>query len=58
MMKFKERNYSNLILASASQRRLELLLQIFPTIPIEVVVSEQDESFKENNDPVERVLAS
>ena len=48
-------NYSKLILASASPRRLELLLQIFPTIPIEVIVSELDESFKENEDPVERV---
>jgi septum formation protein len=55
MMKFKDRNYSKLILASASPRRLELLLQIFPTIPIEVIVSEQDESFKENENPVERV---
>lgn len=55
MMKFKDRNYSRLILASASPRRLELLLQIFPTIPIEVIVSELDESFKENEDPVERV---
>jgi len=44
-----------LILASASPRRLELLQQIFPTIPIEVVVSEQDESVKENESPVERV---
>ncbi len=55
MMEFKDRKYSKLILASASPRRLELLLQIFPTIPIEVVVSEQDESFKKNESPVERV---
>ncbi len=55
MMKFKERNYSKLILASASLRRLELLRQIFPTIPIEVIVSGQDESFKKNEGPVGRV---
>ncbi|MGR3221422.1 MAG: Maf family protein [Candidatus Anammoxibacter sp.] len=52
---FNGRNYSKLILASASPRRLELLLQIFPTIPIEVLVSEQDESFDGNESPVEHV---
>ncbi|MGR3320274.1 MAG: Maf family protein [Candidatus Anammoxibacter sp.] len=53
--KFKGRKYSKLILASASPRRLELLRQIFPTIPIEVITSEQNESFDENESPVERV---
>ncbi|MGR3177502.1 MAG: Maf family protein [Candidatus Anammoxibacter sp.] len=52
---FNGRNYSKLILASASPRRLELLLQIFPTISIEVLVSEQDESFDGNESPVEHV---
>ena len=52
---FKYRIYYKLILASASPRQLELLLQIFPTIPIEVLVSEQEESFEENENPVELV---
>ena len=53
--KFKDESYSKLILASASLQRLELLRQIFPTIRIEVLVSEEDESSNENETPVERV---
>lgn len=52
----KDRNYTKLVLASASPRRLNLLRQIFPTIIIEVIVSEEDESFNGNETPVERVL--
>ncbi len=52
---FNGRNYSKLILASASPRRLELLRQIFPTFPIEVLVCELDESIEENEKPIELV---
>ncbi len=53
--KCKNRNYSRLILASASPRRFELLRQILPACPIEVLVSEQDEAHAQNETPVERV---
>ncbi len=52
---FKTQKYSKLILASGSPQRFELLRQIFPKSPIEVIVSGQNESHKENETPIERV---
>lgn len=48
--------YSKLVLASASEQRLNLLRQMFPEFPIEVIVSGQDEVSVEDESPVKRVL--